>query len=367
MATAKQIDIGKWRIDVCNSGKKKTFRGKSRQEVEKKARNWLNEIDMYGKEIEKRKVQLNTLMLEYLLVNVKDSVSLGTFERYMSIYNTHFKACPFGDMDIKSITQVHAQQFINSKKELSAKSISLILGLLNSTLKHAMVNNLIRVNVVEYVKKPKSKKAKKEIEVLTLEEQKAFLKSANDSYYRVLFITALSTGMRVGEIVALKWQDIDFTTNIINVTSSARLVTHFSDTGKKIENKLTTSTTKTKAGKRQIPISTTLATELKKHKLSSSADNDYVFTNTKKQQIQHDSIAKAHKLVCIKANIKPVTFHCLRHTFATRAIESGVDYRTVSEILGHAKPSTTINLYVHSTNDTKRQAMDKISELISVL
>ena len=96
-------------------------------------------------------------------------------------------------------------------------------------------------------------------------------------------------------------------------------------------------------------------------------DKDYVFKNTKREQIKYDSIAKAHKLICKKAGIRIVTFHCLRHTFATRAIESGIDYKTVSEILGHSKPSTTINLYVHSTNDSKREAAELISELINEL
>ena len=368
MATARQIEPGKWRMDVYKNGIKKTFRGKSRQAVEKMARDWLKDIETYGKELKKEKVQLNSLMLEHLLVNVKDTVSLGTFERYMSIYKTHFKDCSFGDMDIKNITQVHAQQFINSKKELSAKSISLIFSLLDNTFKHAIANNLIRVNIVDNVKLPKSKKEKKEIEVFTLDEQKAFLESANSSYYRVLFITALSTGMRVGEITALKWKNVDFNTNTINVNSSARLVMKYDDNGQMIENELVTGTTKTRSSKRKIPISSALAAELKKHKLlSNNKENDFVFTNTKKQQIKYDSIAKAHKLICIKANIRVVTFHCLRHTFATRAIESGIDYKTVSEILGHSKPSTTINLYVHSTDDTKRQAIEKMSKLISTL
>lgn len=368
MANAIQLAEGKWRIDVYKNGMRRTFRGKSRSQVEKMARLWINDIETHGKELKKDKVKLHSLMLEHLLVNVKDSVSLGTFERYMSIYNTHFKDSLYGDIDIKNITQVATQKFLNDKKNLSAKSLSLIMILLDNTFKHAIANNLIRVNVMENVKAPKSKKEKKKIEVMTLEEQKAYLEAAEKSFYRLLFVTALSTGMRVGEITALKWGNVDLNSNVIHIINSARLVMKYDDKGNMIENELVTGDTKTRSSKRDIPISNLLSTELKKHKLSTGGKSkDFVFTNTKGNQIKYDSIAKAHKLVCEKAKIRIVTFHCLRHTFATRSIEAGIDYKTVSEILGHSKPSTTINLYVHSTNDTKREAAEKISKLISTL
>lgn len=368
MATAKQIEKGKWRIDVYKNGMRRTFRGKSSRAVEKMAREWLNDIEEYGKELRKDKVKLHSLMLEHLLVNVKDSVSLGTFERYMSIYNTHFKDSLFGDMDIKNITQVQTQKFLNDKKNLSPKSLNLIVILLNNTFKHAIANNLIRNNIINDVKIPKSTYKEKKIEVFTREEQKLYLEAASNSFYNLLFITALSTGMRVGEITALKWKNIDLNKNIIHVTNSTRLVMKYDEDGNMIENELVTGDTKTKSGRRDIPISVSLSTSLKKYKLSTgSNDKDYVFKNTKREQIKYDSIAKAHKLICKKAGIRIVTFHCLRHTFATRAIESGIDYKTVSEILGHSKPSTTINLYVHSTNDSKREAAELISELINEL
>lgn len=368
MANARQISAGNWRLDAYKNGIKKTFRGKSRQAVEKMERDWLKDLEEYGKELKKERVKLNSLMFEHLLINVKDTVSLGTFERYMSIYNTHFKDSNFGDTDVKNITQVQAQRFMNDKKNLSMKSLSLIMILLNNTFKHAIANNLVRVNVMSDVKIPKSKHEKKKIEVMTLEEQKAYLDAATGSFYRLLFITALSTGMRVGEITALKWGNVDLNNGIIHVVNSARLVMKYDDNGNMIENELVTGDTKTKSSKRDIPISQLLLTELKKHKLATgSKSRDYVFTNTKSEQIKYDSIAKAHKLLCKKANIRIVTFHCLRHTFATRSIEAGIDYKTVSEILGHSKPSTTINLYVHSTNDSKRDAAEKISKLISTL
>lgn len=367
MASIQQLDKGKWRAQVCKNGVRKTFRGKSKREVENKVRDWENDIDSFGRELSKINMNLSKVMYEHLFTNVKSSVSLGTFERYMSLYSTHVKDSEIGKINVKSILRSDLQKFLNSKSNKSKKSLIMLKFLLTQSFNYAISNHLIRINPMDGVKLPLSKYKPKDIEVLTLDEQSSYVKVASDSFYTMLFTVELNTGMRVGEIIALKWENVDLQNGLIKVRESSRLVKEYDDYGKG-EDRLITKDPKTEAGKRDIPIHKDIINNLKKFKLKNGAcEKDYVFVNTKGNQIKYDSIAKAHNLICEKAKIRNITFHCLRHTFATRLIEQGIDYKTVSLLLGHTDIKTTLNLYAHSTNDTKKDAIDRLYKATSTL
>ncbi|ADZ83130.1 tyrosine-type recombinase/integrase [Cellulosilyticum lentocellum] len=372
--------VGESNLD---SYKPKTVYGKSKKECEDKIRDYESDFIKYGTRLVKKRITLSDLMYDHLFTNTKASVSLGTFERYMSLYNTHIKDSALGKRDIQKILQRDVQQFFNSKTELSSKSLSMLKYLLNQSFDHGIANQFIRINPMKKITLPKSTYVEKEIEVLTHEEQKAFMGVVNESFYKMLFTVALHTGMRVGEIMALKWHNVDLIDHMIHVKESSRLVKEYDSEGNG-EDKVITKSPKTKAGIRDIPIHPSLSEELTAYKAEHNGqDDDYVFKNSKGNQIKYDSIAKAHKLLCEKAKIRPyteigsngesiikykgITFHGIRHSFATRLIEQGVDVKTVSQLLGHTDVKITLNRYVHSTDDTKKDAIHKLQKALSAL
>jgi len=178
MANAKQLEKGKWRLDACKNGKKKTFRGKSRGEVEKLEREWLSDLKTYGRELSKDSIKLSSVLYDHLFTNIKSSVSLGTFERYMSLYNAHIKDSTIGAKNIKDIAHKDLQKFFNSKATMSSKPLSMLKYLLSQAFDYAIMDNFIRVSPMTSIKLPKSKCVEKEIEVFTLQEQSDYMDAA---------------------------------------------------------------------------------------------------------------------------------------------------------------------------------------------
>lgn len=368
MANARQLEPKKWILQSYKNGIRKTFRGTSRGEVEKAERDWLNDLETYGKELKNDKVKLSSLIYENLFVNIKPNVSMGTFERYMSTYNTHIKDADICNKDIKNITQVDIKRMLNSKAHLSQSSLKNIYIVLNGGFTHAINDNIVRINVMNGLQMPKSTyKSKRTIDSFTQEEQEKYLKIVSSTQYIELIIVALCTGMRQGELTALKWVNVDLNKNIIKVVETKRSMRTYDNDGN-FEDKIVTCDPKTKKSNRVIPISKEISNMLKKLKLKNGASNDdFVFISKKNEPIKNDTLSKMHKIFCKKAGVKVINFHGLRHTFATQSIRLGVNVKTLSEILGHSDVSITLNKYVHTDQNEMRQAVEKVSKLISTL
>ncbi|MBS5800063.1 MAG: site-specific integrase [Clostridiales bacterium] len=359
-----RINIGR---DKNGRIKYKSIYGRTKKEVKEKIRAFTTDLDNYGKPLDNTSITLSEWTYKHLFTNIQPTVVPGTFERYMSIYNTHIKASVIGDMKVKDIQQMHLQHYFNEKKSLSKSSLKKIYELLNKSFKFAISNNLIRLNPIESVKLPSSEVKTKETEILTLDEQKAYMKVLEHHKQGILYLTALYTGMRIGEVLALKWHHIDFDNATISVCETIRRVRVYENDGAS-ESKLITKSPKTQKGYREIPIPKPLLLELKKHKLSSYKSNDkLVFCTKTGTPLQYTYVWKTHRTLCKKACIRPTTIHALRHTFASRSIEAGIDVKTVSELLGHTDTQITWNTYVHSTNDSKKAAADTMGKLYQSL
>lgn len=247
---------------------------------------------------------------------------------------------------------------MNNNSSLSKSSLKKIYNLLHASFKSAIANNLIRINPLESVKLPSSEVKTKDIEILTLDEQKAYMRVLDTNKNGTLFLTALLTGMRIGELLALKWDNVDLNNVTITVCQTLRRVRVYDDNGDS-ESKIVTKEPKTEKGNRTIPIPKTLVLALKKYQLASYNSNDnLVFCTKTGKPFQYNYAWYVHKALCRRAGIRETSIHALRHTFASRSIEAGVDVKTVSDLLGHANTQITWNTYVHSTNDSKRQAAD---------
>lgn len=199
---------------------------------------------------------------------------------------------------------------------------------------------------------------KPEFQVLTVGEQKrlmSFLKS-HFSFRNLGLYICLCTGMRIGEICALKWSDISIRSKTICIRRTIERV-YVIDGGRKY-TKLIIGTPKTASSIRDIPVSGDLFKVLKSL-IGLVNDAGFVLTNTEKP-LEPRIYRHYYKRFMSKLNMPAMKFHGLRHTFATRCIESNCDYKTVSSILGHSNVSTTLNLYVHPDMGQKRRCIDRM-------
>lgn len=355
-----RINIGR---DDKGRIKYKNIYGYTKKEVKDKLRAFTTDLDNYGKPLDNTSITLSEWAYKHLFTNVYPRVASSTFERYMSIYNTHIKDSVVGDMKVKDIQQMHLQHYMNEKKSLSKSSLKKIYELLDNVFRFAISNNIIRINPIQEVKLPSSDVKPKEIDILTLEEQKAYMNALKMCKLKVLFITLLYTGMRIGETIALKWDNVNFDEGTITVCESFKKVKQYKADGSS-SNISVTKAPKTEKGNRCIPIPQSLVLELKIYKLSSNKSKDnLVFCSRNGTPLEQNTIRRAHAVTCQEASIRVVTLHTLRHTFATRSIEAGIDVKTISELLGHASIEITLNTYVHSTIDAKKAAADAMDKL----
>lgn len=294
----------------------------------------------------------------------KPSVKLRTYVNYE--YKILNFINPFiGELKLKSITDNLILDYVNellsfksnkTNKQLSINTINGIVQILKNGFLLAINLNLINKNPTLNIKLPKI--SQKEVTALTREEQKKIenycLKSHRRNYLGI--ILCLYTGIRIGELLALSWDDIDFNKKLLYIRKTVYSIK------KDNQYKMVIDKPKTIKSNRVIPIPDKLLELLISSKKYSKSK--YVITTNKNKMVETRSYQRSFKSILKKCNIKQYSFHSLRHTFATRALEIGVDIKTLSELLGHTDVNITLNRYVHSLFQYKIQEMDRISELL---
>ena len=219
------------------------------------------------------------------------------------------------------------------------------------------------------------KEIKKEyIVYLTIDKEKRFIPALNAHKLQCLFLFAVGTGVRLGELLALTWNDIDFDDKTVSVNKSIRQETIFNNKG---EGKYTTiiQPPKTETSIRTVPIPSNIIHKLKqfktiqnKEKLSNGElymPSDLVFTTPIGTPINTSNLRKTYNRLLKKANINNIKFHALRHTYATRLFEEEVQIKTVQSLLGHSDINTTMNIYTHVTNAVKNNAIEKLNQIFN--
>ena len=201
---------------------------------------------------------------------------------------------------------------------------------------------------------------KKSLAVLTLEEQKKLLHYLEDhfSFHNLGISLCLQTGLRIGEICSLKFQDIDVEKGILSVRRTIQRIRSFED-GK---TEIHIDHPKTAGSEREIPIFHSLLKSLK-FIIKMVEPHHYVLTN-KEKPLEPRALRAYFSRLLKKLDMPQIHFHGLRHSFATRCVEAGCDYKTLSAILGHSSIGTTMNLYVHPDNQQKKKCIDKMMSLL---
>ncbi len=270
-----------------------------------------------------------------------------------------------GKIPLNKLTQNDLQQFYAKLKKsgrnrltekygqgLSDRMVRSCHTTCRAALEKAVAEGLIIVNPAIGCKLPPKKS--KEMQVLTQAEIMRFLLQAKAEGFYELFLLELTTGMRRGEILGLKWSDLNMQTGDLHI--SRQVV--------KVEGKTTVSTLKTKSSIRTIRLAKEMVELLTKMK--ETAGSEWMFPSPVKENVPRDpsAVYRRFQLILERANCKKVRFHDLRHTFATMAIENGMDVKTLSSMIGHVSAETTLDIYSHITDTMQQQAAAKIDREI---
>lgn len=285
----------------------------------------------------------------------KQYVKKSSYAAYMLLIENHLLPV-FGNCQV--IEEAQVQTFVLQKLEqgLSQKTIKDMLIVLKMILKFGAKNKWINYNPFD-IQFPTERESH-QLEVLSRTNQKKIMNYIQDHFtFRNLGVyICLSSGMRIGEICALTWEDIDVNTGIISVRRTIQRIYTVEDGTRKTE--LVLDTPKTKNSMRDIPISRDLLRILKPIKKVVN-NSFYVLTNDAKPT-EPRTYRSYYELLMQELEMPKLKFHGLRHSFATRCIESKCDYKTVSVLLGHSNISTTLNLYVHPNMEQKKKAIEQM-------
>lgn len=281
-------------------------------------------------------------------------IKRSSYTTYSSNINKHIKK-KLGKIKLKLLTEEHIQNFIDDlSKELAAKSVRSVFSILKLGLTDAYEKNL-SIELCRKIKLPKVKR--KEVKVFTKTEQKAIEQFIEQSVHPndIGILICFYTGIRIGELCALAHNDIDLKRGVISIQHTLYRVK--SEKGNK-KTELRISTPKSESSIRDIPLPKFLIAKL------SAFENGSGFLIQKNGKfIETNVYARRYKKILEELEIPYRKFHATRHTFATRALEIGMDIKTLSEILGHSSPTVTLNLYSHSLPEHKKKEMDRLGKL----
>lgn len=306
---------------------------------------------------------LETWINEYIKPECKPT----TIGAYLDAIRLHINPA-IGRMQLQKLRSEHVQAMCNRMREAGLKpsTVKKSRMVLSGALNQAVKNRIITRNVAECVDVKQGQT--EEIKPLSPEEQRAYMAALPDTPSGRMLTLILYTGLRIGEACGLRWQDVS--TNSFKVSQTVRRVPT-NDSNAESRTQIATSTPKTQNGRREIPITKPVREILNTQREYQFAhglyhnDGDLIFTTATGNPFEVRNVGRTHYGTLEKINAEKRGVHNLRHTFATRAVESGVmDYKTLSEILGHSDVTTTLRLYVHSSKETKATAMNALADIM---
>ncbi len=318
-------------------------------------------IVLYTKGKEKTFDELLALWMQ----NNKIRLKKGTLNKYQNLIDTHISPT-LGEVKLSKLSAPLINGYLSDIAQngrldgaggLSPSYVRSIMLVINAAIKFGSEEELCPA-----LKTPLNKPSisKSEPKILALAEHQALENylSNNISPEGIGILIALNTGLRIGEVCALRWEDVDISESIIRVRHTVARVQK--EEGEGGNTCLIIDTPKTKSSTRDIPINEKLCKTLATFKKQSG----YRYVVAKAEGfISPRSFEYRYHSILKRCGIKDINFHALRHTFATRCIEAGVDVKSLSEILGHANVGITLNTYVHSSMDMKRNQLSKLMDL----
>lgn len=341
---------GRWEAryvkEIALDGTKKygSVYARTYKEVKVKQQMCINEASACSN---KSGLTVNQVMTEWLYEN-KNQLKISSYQKYNTIFKNHISN-RIGELQLKYISPQIITKIIYNllSEDLSGETVNLVLIVLEMGLTHAKERYKVTVPEIHLLKT-----AKPQTKVFSETEQNILVQHllSHNDIYSFGILLALYTGLRIGEVCALEWEDITETT------------IHIRKTMQRLKNsdgvtEVMILPPKTGSSDRTIPIPAALKTIIDCYRQESG----YVLTRSNGKFTEPRLLQIKFAKCLDKCGIDKANFHTLRHTFATRCIEAGVDVKTLSELLGHSDVKTTLNRYVHSSFDLKQKSIDKLS------
>lgn len=303
--------------------------------------------------------------LEWLSV-VQNQLKESSYVKYRNIVNNHLLPV-FSDCLISNISRDDVSRFChlllseeNDTPPLSTGTVSTVICVLKNIFDYAAQ---IKQYATVDLRGISIKQSPRQLRVLSVSEQQKLSEylCKNLNLYNLGILVCLYTGLRVGEICALRWCDVDFEEKAISVCHTMQRLQCKDSSERKTQ--ILISDPKSDSSVRRIPIPDVLFNLIPQCQFSEDA---YFLTGISEQYVEPRTMQNKFKKAIKECGIENVNFHVLRHTFATRCVEFGFDIKSLSEILGHSSVNITLNRYVHPSMELKQQNMNKLSELFAV-
>lgn len=345
--------------------KRKTLYGKTRQEVAAKLAKALSDREG-GLTFDSENLRLEKYLKRWLKDSVRGSVRDITYRDYEQLVRNHIIPA-LGNIKLKSLTPAHIRGLYRSKSDagLSPRTVQYIHVTLHKALKQAVNDGLIPRNVTEAVKPPQLHR--EEIKPLTVEQVKVLLEAVHGDRFETLYVIAVTAGLRQGELLGLKWEDIDLERKILQVRRTLL--------GSKNGNPVF-GVPKTAKGKRSVRLTDRAMEALQRHRelqieKKRSLDGlwqEYglIFTTQIGTPVnRHNLVNRSFKPLLRRAGLPKIRFHDLRHTCATLMLCGGIHPKVVQELLGHASVTITLDTYSHVMPGMQGEAVRKMDSMLS--
>ena len=375
---------GRWRGVVSMPSadgkyKRKYIYGKSRKEVSEKMNELLRQLST-NTYVEPNRTTLYDWLCLWLETYCKNEVRMTTYVNYETYVHKHIKGT-IGGYELCKLNTLIIQQFYNEKSRkgridgkggLSPKTIKNMHDMLHKALAQAVSLDMIVKNPADFAVLPKKRKV--EMRYFTVEEQKQLQEALKGHRLEMPILLALYTGIRQGELLGLPWKNVHLDLNgqsYIRITQTLNRVKN-SDENAPNRTILQINEPKTIHSVRTIPLLPEIAEKLSRYREAQTAHfkshhlpkSDFVFTSVTGTPIEPRDFQRDFKKILVQNSIRVINVHGLRHTFATRSLESGMNVKTLSAILGHSNVGFTLSTYAHITESLKAE---EISDLNSFL
>ncbi len=336
-------------VDIYGKKKYGSVYGHSYREAKDKRQDIVDRLLLCQGEVPTRRLTINALTKEWLLIN-KERLKKSSYQRYEGFFRNHIESI-IGDAAAfyLTTTAVHSFSLNRLNAGLSPQSVNAVLIFLHSVMKYG--HRQYHLPLPEFIYLAYDKK---EMRVLTKEEQKklvSYLLCEPDAY-KVGVLVALYTGLRIGELCALHWDDVEENSIVVR-----RTVQRLKKDGA-LGTELSISTPKTEASCRTIPLPSFLKDYITPLRPANGSSYFLSYNITEPRVMQYK-----FKKYLVEAGINNANFHALRHTFATRCVECGFEIKSLSEILGHSNVQTTLNKYVHTSFELKQTNMERLASI----